>query len=203
MVISENQKKFLEFNKREKKKPVDVNNSSEMFRMIVLNLFELYILAEREVDKKESAWLIFVIRKNLKKYINLWHLIEDKDEFIMLVKDKIRKKEEMSKTQQERRHQKRDDFSLSDTEWEDIKKYFNNKCAYCGNVCKLTYDHFYPFSHGGDFMKGNIVPACSRCNSSKNNNLFSEWYSKQDFFNKQRETKILTYVDRNKQLTLL
>jgi len=47
-------------------------------------------------------------------------------------------------------------------------KFFNNRCAYCGmsgDVIQLTADHIVPSAKGGRFVKGNIVPACQKCNS--------------------------------------
>jgi len=207
-MISETQRKFLEFCKVENKKPIDVNNRVQMVRMIVLDLFEIYIIAHDQNNKhsrhvkREIAWQLMSIKKSIRKHIKLWHLIEDKEEFVELVKEKISMNEKHRKVQQKRRHEKRGDFSLSVEEWEDVKKYFDYECAYCGKDAKLTYDHFHPFSKGGDFMKGNIIPACHSCNSSKNNKDFNEWYHKQPFYNKKRERDILKYINMNKQLAL-
>ena len=46
-------------------------------------------------------------------------------------------------------------------------------CAYCGasveDGATLTLDHLNPCSRGGDNAPGNLVTACSRCNSSRGN----------------------------------
>jgi 5-methylcytosine-specific restriction endonuclease McrA len=52
-------------------------------------------------------------------------------------------------------------------QWEGIKRAFGYRCAYCGQCGKLTMDHVTPISKGGDHTLSNVVPACSRCNSSK------------------------------------
>lgn len=57
--------------------------------------------------------------------------------------------------------------TLTLEEWEDIKKQFEYKCAYCGQPRKLTQDHFIPVSKGGGLTKENIVPACLSCNGRK------------------------------------
>jgi hypothetical protein len=44
---------------------------------------------------------------------------------------------------------------------------WNNHCAYCGTVGKLTIDHVLPVAFGGLDEFGNLVPACGICNSSK------------------------------------
>lgn len=96
---------------------------------------------------------------------------------------------------------------LSQKQWQNIVDKFNNSCAYCGsdNVT-LTMDHFIPISSGGEFTVSNIVPCCYSCNSSKNKYNFFEWYSKQEFYNKQREEKILkhlNYKDGTQQISIL
>lgn len=96
---------------------------------------------------------------------------------------------------QERRHERRQDYSLTDEEWKATCSYFNDKCAYCGADGLMTYDHFVPFSKGGSFTKDNIVPACSFCNGSKSNDFFDEWYPKQEFYHEQRESRILSFID--------
>ena len=85
--------------------------------------------------------------------------------------------------------------SFTNNQWEKCKKYFNNKCAYCGKEKELTQDHFVPLSKHGEYTKNNIVPACKSCNSRKHNKNFFEWYPRQEFYTKQRELKILQYLN--------
>jgi len=59
--------------------------------------------------------------------------------------------------------------TLTSIEWEEIKKKYKYRCVYCGEKKPLTRDHLIPLSKGGGFTKENIVPACKRCNSIKNN----------------------------------
>ena len=91
-------------------------------------------------------------------------------------------------------------------QWQDCKKHFGETCAYCGERAnKLTQDHFQPLSKNGEYTHYNIVPACVSCNSSKGDKSFYSWYPKQDFYCKQRERKILKYLnikDRSQQITL-
>lgn len=56
---------------------------------------------------------------------------------------------------------------LSLAEWNEIKRRFNYRCAYCGKSGKMTRDHVVPLIKGGDDSPLNIVPACWSCNSSK------------------------------------
>jgi len=42
----------------------------------------------------------------------------------------------------------------------------------------LTMDHLVPLSRGGRSTKGNLVPACKDCNTSKKHQLAFEWDGK-------------------------
>lgn len=95
--------------------------------------------------------------------------------------------------------------TLTIEQWETIKDHFNNKCCYCGKELSLAQEHFIPLSKGGEYTLNNIIPCCKQCNSSKHNYDFFEWYPKQSYYNKKRETKILkflNYQNSNQQLTI-
>ena len=54
-------------------------------------------------------------------------------------------------------------------------------CHYCGGKFPprdLTMDHLVPLVRGGRSSKGNLVPACKECNTSKKNRLAFEWDTK-------------------------
>ena len=61
-------------------------------------------------------------------------------------------------------------------EWIDLKKVYGNKCVRCGEKeyigHALTIDHKIPVSLGGTHNIDNLQPLCSRCNSSKGNNVW-------------------------------
>lgn len=98
--------------------------------------------------------------------------------------------------EQKRRSIEKDlDSSFSIQQWNICKDYFNNSCCYCGKDKLLTQDHFIPLSNGGEYTNNNILPACKSCNSSKINKDFFKWYPKQEFYNKNREQKILKYLN--------
>jgi len=60
--------------------------------------------------------------------------------------------------------------TLTKEEWLKTLNIFKNSCAYCG--CTWTdKDHFIPLSKGGGFTKENIVPACKKCNTTKQDRL--------------------------------
>lgn len=88
-------------------------------------------------------------------------------------------------------------YTLTLEEWEAIKAEFSYCCAYCGKPLKhFTQDHFIPLSAGGGYTRDNIIPACRRCNSSKHTSSFTEWYRKQSYYSPERETRILSYLER-------
>lgn len=66
---------------------------------------------------------------------------------------------------------------ISLEQWRALVSAYDGRCAYCGVAAKLSRDHVQPLSRSGKHDLANIVPACRRCNSSKNNKTLSEWLS--------------------------
>lgn len=60
---------------------------------------------------------------------------------------------------------------------EFLMEIFDGKCAYCLQNAN-SWDHIVPISKGGRTTPGNIVPACTKCNSSKKNQDVFEWMNK-------------------------
>ena len=67
---------------------------------------------------------------------------------------------------------------------------FGNCCAYCGEGGDMQIEHIEPISKGGAHDIGNIVPACSECNSNKRDREMEEWYRSQPFFSELRLHRI-------------
>jgi 5-methylcytosine-specific restriction endonuclease McrA len=60
--------------------------------------------------------------------------------------------------------------TLTAKDWQEIKKEFKGKCAYCGRGDRnLTRDHFIPITKGGEHTRLNVIPSCRSCNSKKGN----------------------------------
>ena len=58
---------------------------------------------------------------------------------------------------------------------QDHRDDFDGMCAYgCGREPD-GWDHVWPVSRGGQSVPGNLVPACSTCNSRKKNNDPTPW----------------------------
>ena len=69
------------------------------------------------------------------------------------------------------------------------------ECVYCGATHDLTVDHIVPLAGGGMHVKSNLAPACGKCNFSKQDRLFEEWFRSQPFFSKERWHKLLELME--------
>lgn len=93
--------------------------------------------------------------------------------------------EQIRKDNRRRRNYKLNaEGSHTEQEWQDKKKKYCYRCAYCGiheNVLKdkykckkwwlLTEDHIIPLTKKGTDYINNIIPACVSCNSTKHNKI--------------------------------
>lgn len=84
--------------------------------------------------------------------------------------------------------------ALTESDWQRALLFFDKGCAYCGEQGKMTKDHLIPLKKNGMLVKDNTIPCCARCNSSKNDSHFEEWYMKQDFYEEGRKARIWDYV---------
>ncbi len=84
---------------------------------------------------------------------------------------------------------------------------FSNCCAYCSISNPIALDHFIPLIKGGSDCIGNIVPACTRCNSSKRDCDPKEWFQRQEFYSVKKWRHILNVLRKTEsnymQITLL
>ena len=92
-------------------------------------------------------------------------------------------------------HDTSKDFSpYSKKDFKEVKEYFNNECCFCGNnQIKLTGDHLVPINKTSLGLEawGNIVPACSECNSQKHSkDWVSFLFNVAGSLSKQRQKKI-------------
>ncbi len=66
---------------------------------------------------------------------------------------------------------------------EKLIKYFRRRgrllCFYCRQQDATRWDHLHPVNKGGATAMGNLVPACSSCNDSKQNRSLDEWYARE------------------------
>jgi HNH endonuclease len=158
-----------------------------------------------EIRKKKQKYyqenhLIFREKKKERYYKNRKYYINLTAKWVNENKDKVR--ETQRKCKHTRRAKERSVLAtLTMEQWEVCKLKFNNICCYCGEKRKLTQDHFYPLSKGGEYSMKNIIPSCRSCNCSKQDKDFFTWYPQQSFYSKTREQKILRYlgINDNKQ----
>lgn len=84
---------------------------------------------------------------------------------------------------------------------------FVNACPYCGSSGPLHLDHVEPLARGGLHTPDNLVPACRRCNLSKQAKPVEAWYLSQPFFSPERWEALQVHTGRRwsaaKQLSLL
>lgn len=91
--------------------------------------------------------------------------------------------------------------TLTPDEWRAALIHFENSCCYCGDDSGvLQQDHFIPVVKSGPYSKENIVPACKRCNASKNKYDFKAWYMKQKFYSEYREERIIKYLEQREAI---
>ena len=76
---------------------------------------------------------------------------------------------------------------------QSIKEKWNYECAYCGSEENLTLDHITPRSKGGSERVTNVLCACHSCNQSKGHKMWSDWFLSQDFFDKEKLSKIIEW----------
>lgn len=68
---------------------------------------------------------------------------------------------------------------------------WDGACAYCGcKPEKVTLDHVIPKAKGGTTDRANLVPACARCNVSKNHCDVWDWCHAQPFFCADKAARI-------------
>ena len=78
-------------------------------------------------------------------------------------------------------------------------------CCYCGKSVTektVTIDHAVPISKGGSNYIENLLPACRKCNSSKNASELFDWFKNMEFYDIAREKKIIEHISKNNQLAL-
>lgn len=107
-----------------------------------------------------------------------------------------------NQTKRNARRQLRHDLTFQ--QWKETLEEFDYACAYCGIASEeaiekygqvLHQEHVIPVTENGEYTKSNIIPACRGCNCSKHNQELHKWYSNQDFYDKEKEEKILDFAN--------
>ena len=164
---------------------------------------KLYQTVNKESLKEHRELTKEAIAKQRKLYLeeNKEAIAERYKQWTRANLDKIRIKHEIRRSRK-----KQLPSTLTLEQWEEIKVSFKDKCCYCGRKSLLAQDHFVPLIKDGEYTHNNIVPACKSCNSSKGTKVFTEWYPTFNLYSKEREQKILKYLNYKngiQQLALL
>ena len=111
--------------------------------------------------------------------------------------------DKLKRYQENRQHK---NHNITKSEWENCKKYFDYKCAYCGlplsehyytrkGITKLGDFHKEHVDHEGDNNLSNCIPSCGSCNDRKWKHPFDEWYNENnENFTQERYDKILKWL---------
>ncbi len=70
------------------------------------------------------------------------------------------------------------DESFTESDWNDTKNYYSNRCAYCGTEDEsLVMEHAIPINklNLGEHRLGNLVPSCKECNSKKHHSNYKDY----------------------------
>ncbi|WP_353888819.1 HNH endonuclease signature motif containing protein [uncultured Paracoccus sp.] len=93
-------------------------------------------------------------------------------------------KREQSRVDNARRRQRKlsTAFDWQSRYWTQVLELFDGCCAYCGSSGPFHQDHFIPLSDPAcpGTVRGNIVPACQRCNLAKGSRHPYEWVGDRD-----------------------
>lgn len=90
-------------------------------------------------------------------------------------------------------------YACNDYEWAKVLNEFEHRCAYCNaseDDVTLMPEHIIAQSvlskeHPDKVdLIGNIVPACGRCNESKNTSEMTTWYRRQPYYSEYNLQKI-------------
>ena len=79
-----------------------------------------------------------------------------------------------------------------------IKYGWGGLCAYCRSERATTIDHLKPKSKGGDSLRSNLVPACTKCNHSKGSEAWLVWFQRQEFYNETAKELIDEWVSNKR-----
>jgi 5-methylcytosine-specific restriction endonuclease McrA len=108
-------------------------------------------------------------RRNIKYYYN------NKEDSIARVKKYRQEKPASSRNYDMRRRALMRNSKTFTVTNKEIEKLYSMPCIYCGSKENITIDHIIPITRGGMHVIGNLAPACSHCNSSKNNRTITDW----------------------------
>lgn len=98
----------------------------------------------------------------------------------VLAKREVGKNNSRNEADAERSARYRSRRTISDSEWQELRREAIDRDGYVCRYCCATIDtahcdHIIPLSRGGTNDLDNLAVACLQCNSSKRDRLLSEW----------------------------
>jgi len=124
----------------------------------------------REFDKTKER------REYKKKYLNERYFSDGGKEYMRDWYKTPKGKAYILRRDRKRRKLKKllpDELTVS--QWKQIKKDQNNRCAICGENKQLFRDHIIPLSKGGRLTKENTQGLCNSCNARKSDKILENY----------------------------
>ena len=198
--VQENKERILEDKKQYyiENKEVIINNRKKYRREkkdIIAERKKQYYIIHKEIiserDKKYNKINKDIVSARCKVWRekNKEYIVEKSKQYAKANRDKLNNIRQLRRSRVAGL-----EYTLTNKQWEQTKKDFNNRCAYCGKETFLTREHLIPVTKNGEYGKANIIPACRSCNCSKGNKDFFEWYPKHKYYSKEREKFILEFL---------
>jgi hypothetical protein len=155
------------------------------------NYIEKYRSIVRKSNKKRRMNKAVKEKEMLKNYE--WRKLNPEKWKALKKRDYDKHPERAKLAHIKRKHNMRSAGKLPDMDI--IKKRMNlfDGCCYCKSKKELTLEHFIPINKFGKNFINNIFGSCLKCNVSKQDKPFLEWYRKQKFYDPKREYEILQY----------
>jgi 5-methylcytosine-specific restriction endonuclease McrA len=126
-------------------------------------------------------------REKIRQYNKKQHaLYRQSQEFVLANREKVKrwvkkfpeKRKTIAMNYRSRKYKLPSNFSADDKA--DTEEMFKNKCAFCGITgVPMTMEHIVPISRrdvlNPGTVRGNMIPLCRPCNSSKHDKLLEEY----------------------------
>ncbi|MCM3109985.1 HNH endonuclease [Lederbergia lenta] len=161
----------------------------------------------RECTKERSSqWAknnIEEYRASAKKYKDKPQSVINSREYLKKYREngKLRKWQRNNKDKVQVYQKQHRNHDITDEEWFSCLDFFERACAYCGlsEQEQLTiYNeslHKEHVAHDGSNYVDNCVPSCTKCNTSKSDRDFNDWFNENNpTYSKNRLEKVIYWM---------
>jgi hypothetical protein len=134
---------------------------------------------KEEYNKRSKQW--YAKNKTQVLEEKKVYILDKKDQYAAVQKEWRGNNKDKTKVYADAYNVKK--FKLKEKQWKSCKEYFNYCCAYCGITeieAKETQGKNLNKEHAinlGNNDLSNCIPSCTSCNSSKNRNDYTDWYT--------------------------